>query len=258
MRPACYIGGMYPLIGQPLYPELWRGCIAALAPCLGSTGLTLRDWSAPRRHATAAAVSMWQASGGRYSLNTASNEATLAAAGSGPLVDIGAGDFAIKIWASQASGGGSYSALLGNAAFTGMQFGKNTSTLGCYLGSAVERNSTYTIPADGTWHCYGLDRIGGTCRFWADGKQVGSFTSSASIAGSETLKLGSATGYARWGGNVDDVSVYARGLSTNEWQVLAMRRGIAYEMQTQRKARVFGGFKAVWAARKAQIIGGGL
>jgi hypothetical protein len=50
--PASYANGFAPRDGQPLYPELWRGCVGAWNPGLGPTGLTLRDWSGRGNHGT--------------------------------------------------------------------------------------------------------------------------------------------------------------------------------------------------------------
>jgi len=62
---------MYPLIGRPLYPELWDRCVGAWAPCLGPTGLTLRDWSGRGNHGTLVGMSVstaWARNEGRYEL----------------------------------------------------------------------------------------------------------------------------------------------------------------------------------------------
>lgn len=60
-------------------------------------------------------------------------------------------------------------------------------------------------------------------------------------------------------GNIDDVRIYDRELPASEVNVLALRRGIAYETVRNRrgkKATAGGTFKAAWARKPAQIIGG--
>lgn len=69
--PGSYANGFAPRDGQPLYPELRRGCIGAWAPCLGPTGLTLRDWSGRANHGTLTNMDpslRWGPSGGKYAL----------------------------------------------------------------------------------------------------------------------------------------------------------------------------------------------
>ena len=75
--PASYSNGFAPRDGQPLYPELWNGCVFAWAPCLGPTGETLRDWSGFSNHTTwqnAAAASLWSIRYGRYHVTPDGND----------------------------------------------------------------------------------------------------------------------------------------------------------------------------------------
>ena len=69
--PGSYANGFAPRDGAPGHPELWRGCIGAWAPCLGPTGLTLRDWSGRANHGTLTNMDpslKWGPSGGKYAL----------------------------------------------------------------------------------------------------------------------------------------------------------------------------------------------
>jgi hypothetical protein len=67
--PASYSNGFAPRDGQPLYPGLWRGCVGAWAPCLGPTGLTLRDWSGFGNHGVLTNGPAWVPSQGRYAIS---------------------------------------------------------------------------------------------------------------------------------------------------------------------------------------------
>jgi hypothetical protein len=62
----------------------------------------------------------------------------------------------------------------------------------------------------------------------------------------------------RFAGSLSDMRIYNRQLSPQEIALLAMRPGIAYDLAPRRRSKGIGGFRAYWAARKAQIIGGGL
>jgi len=50
--PGTYQNGFAPRDGEPLFPELWDGCVGAWNPGLGPSGLTLRDWSPYKNHGT--------------------------------------------------------------------------------------------------------------------------------------------------------------------------------------------------------------
>ena len=70
--PASYANGFAPRDGRPLYPEFSHGLIGNWAPCLGPTGLTLRDWSGRANHGTLTNMvpgDDWIVSDGRYSLD---------------------------------------------------------------------------------------------------------------------------------------------------------------------------------------------
>ena len=57
---------------ESAYPELWRGCVGAWAPCLGPTGTRLHDLSRYRNWGTLTnmdAATDWVVSGGRYALD---------------------------------------------------------------------------------------------------------------------------------------------------------------------------------------------
>ena len=94
--PASYANGFAPRDGQPLYPSLWRGCVGSWAPCLGPTGVTLRDWSGFGRHSALTNMdpaSDWIASGGRYALDVdGTNDYLLAATPQSVLIN------AIEFW----------------------------------------------------------------------------------------------------------------------------------------------------------------
>lgn len=68
--PASYANGFAPRDGQPLYPELWRGCLVSYNHALGITGTKIFDYSGFKRNGTGSAIT-WS-SGGVISFATAS------------------------------------------------------------------------------------------------------------------------------------------------------------------------------------------
>jgi hypothetical protein len=268
--PGSYANGFAPRDGQPLYPELWRGCVGAWAPCLGPTGLTLRDWSGRANRGVLTGMDAgadWVINQGSYALDfDGSNDVVTAAvpamnntkctqtywfrraatsvlsgfAGFGVASSVN-DRFVIQPWLD----GVVYVSFTGNnwgqfnsndlswhhvaAVFDGTK-STNAERLVVYLdGRIVSLTYSGTIPA--TFGSPALLRIGQTFTLL---NQFGS-------------------------GFVDDYAIFNRDLSANEIRLRASRRGIAYDLAPRRRSRIFtGGFRAYWAARKAQIIGGGL
>ena len=240
--PASYSNGFAPRDGSPLYPELWRGCVGAWAPCLGPTGLNLMDWSGAKRHAplvNMAASNAWILRDRRYALNCPDSDdrITITAANSGPIYDRGTGDFAIAMHMSAEAG--SYRGVFGNMTTfgNGIILGRNTTNWGGYLGNSTELNSGHAIPTDGSWHQYGVQRSGSTVSWWVDGKQTSTtHTNSNSLAGTSATTWGFCNGYSLWPGGVDDLRIYSVPLSSRQWITLATRRGIAYELAPRRRS----------------------
>lgn len=72
MRPASYQLGFAPRDGIPAFPSLHRGCVRLWSPCLGPSGLTLRDWSGFQANGSLTnmdPLTDWVISRGRYCLD---------------------------------------------------------------------------------------------------------------------------------------------------------------------------------------------
>ena len=254
MRPASYIGGMYPLIGQPLYPELWRGCVVAWSPGLGPTGLALRDWSGLGNHGTLTnmvAGDDWVTSQGRYALDFN---------GGGDRVSVtssafahGAGDFAYSIWMYPRQIGSNNRLF----SFTDDQLNIDLGIFGSgsisyYNGSVSTASSTGVVAAN-QWQHLTMMRRAGVVRVFINAAEVITHASVVSVSGSRTFHLG---GFPtqNFNGLLDTTMIFSRSLTSNEMQLLSSRRGIAYDLAPRRRSRIFtNGFKAYWAARKALI-----
>lgn len=125
--------------------------------------------------------------------------------------------------------------------------------------------------ADNVWHHVAFTFNRGDLRIYLDGRErisqvqqanpsvIDVHLSAASI-GIGALN-GDSTAANFFTGQIDDARVYNRVVQPQEMQLLASRRGIAYE--TQRRRRLFataaaGGFNAAWATQRSQMIGGGV
>ncbi len=236
--PGSYANGFAPRDGEPLYPELWRGCVGAWNPGLGPTGLTLRDWSGFGNHGTLTnmdAGTDWVVSGGRYTLDF---DATNDYVTTQYSVDLTA-DWSWSFWFRQAA----YAHLLGQGD------GGGVAVKGLYVQSddvgkiAVVHNGAVRIESAattlGAWHHVAVTKTGSTATLYVDNVLIGSY---ASISASATS--GFEIGRIMFGGvfyysgpkMIDDLRIYARSVLPREICRLASRRGIAYEMAPRRRS----------------------
>lgn len=289
--PASYHNGFAPRDGQPLYPELWRGCVGAWAPCLGPTGLTLRDWCGLGNRGTLTnmdAASDWIVSD-RYALDfDATNDkvASIGTVGSFDFVQ-NTGKFSVSFWA-KFSANGTRSTIMGNTLSSSEKgfwvvrenlTNYGTNVMRCHVfvggGNTLLLGTTADATAtSGSWAHWGFssDNSNTTGQWYKNGVAVtttsrstpGDIAFAGVTTGNSNRNL--TFGVSTWtsdilpmGGLLDDLRIYNRPLSGNEWRTLSVRRGIAFDLARRKRSRVFtGAFKAAWAARKAQILGGGL
>ena len=238
MIPGSYYNGFAPRDRMPMYPSLWQGCVGAWAPCLGPTGLTLRDCSAYKNHGTLTNGPTWQVSEGRYAINCD---------GSNDWVDVGNAAFfgtlprvTISMWIKATAaplqfdsiGGCTTTSDLWNNGW-GFYF-QSPTVLRFFVASW---NTTFAASAATTFtnlvHVAGL-WDGANARIFINGVEgtaSSSVTSYASgVYGLTIGKITTASELYNFNGNIDDVRVYNRALSLSEIRLLASRRGIAYDL----------------------------
>jgi hypothetical protein len=265
--PGSYANGFAPRDGQPLYPELWRGCVGAWAPCLGPTGLTLRDWSGFGNHGTLTNMvpsEDWVASSARYALDFDGTNDYIAISNAG----LQKGHLTAAAWVSARSTGSISKILaneLSNTQDFQIEFARTSRRISIIWGSQLIGTGTVDLPTS-VWTHVAITRSGSTGAWqwgiYVNGVAQSSGTTTHNPNGtSANLAIGrngdSSNSY--FNGQIDDVRLYQRRMSDTELRLLASRRGIAYDFAPRRRSRIFtGGFKAYWAARKAQIIGGGV
>ena len=245
--PASYSNGFAPRDGQPLYPQLWRGCVGAWNPGLGVSGLTLRDWSGFGGHGAltnSTAATAWVSHSGKHALAwDGSTPQYVSIPVSGSRLNFGKGAMSLAVWANVVS--------LNLATSFPFQIiksdyiaGGSTANYGLAINNGqlrfsqcgTEINVSHTMNTG--WHHYCGTSDGTTMRLYLDGVQVASGASPASANTEQPyLTLGGLrpAGDA-WTGYQDDPRVYARNLSPNEIRLLASRRGIAYELAPRRRS----------------------
>lgn len=264
--PGSYANGFAPRDGQPLYPELWRGCVGAFAPCLGPTGLTLRDWSGFCNHGTLTNGATFGLNSGRYALSLdGTDDYVSLTSGSVRPANI---TVSAWIYVTSAAGTGKFGGVAYSFATT-TPTGDDW-TVSEYNGSIrVSSGSSYYNATSGTitrntWVHVAMTRASGAIpKAYIDGSEV-SLGSGIGLGGGWTA--GTAVG--RWfaasayslQGAVGDLRIYDRLLTEKQLKLLASRRGIAYEIAPRRRSsvHVVGGFRAAWVPRQRLIIGGGV
>lgn len=239
MLPASYHTGFSPRDGYPAYPELWRGCVGAWAPCLGPTGLTLRDWSGRQNHGTLTNMvpgDDWVVSGGRYALDfDGSNDFVIANRPTFPIATT------FSCWAKPTTG--ALSGLMSTrdtVSLLGVDFYLNsngTVVFYCPSDNAGSNRSFFTTTnavASGQWvHLAGRWQSSTLNDVWVNGIQAaGTLTGTvqATLTPRNNLRFGCLGVLSFSTGCMDDLRVYDRLLQPAEIRLLATRRGIAYEM----------------------------
>jgi hypothetical protein len=236
--PASYSNGFAPRDGQPLYPSLWRDCVGAWAPCLGPTGLTVRDWSSVKNNAALtnmAAASDWFISNGRYALDLDGTDdyLTITAPFSGTTLPYSfSGWFYFRTLAGSDSDPcllNSGSAYLAVGSSSRMQF----------FSGGSWRHFTGTVPT-GRWvHLAWVRRATASCEAYINGVSLGTLAFNPGDLTSTTY-IGSRSDATNLGldGMLDSVHIHNRQITPSEVAILALRRGIAYELAPRRRSSV--------------------
>ena len=256
--PGSYANGFAPRDGQPLYPELWKGCVGAWAPCLGPTGLTLRDWSGFAQHGTLTNMDVgtdWVVDRGRYALDfdgtndfvTASPSAvniqqTDAFSGSawikltGSGINSTAGRAIVNTWYQQSGW---------RFIVTDWPGTQGRIDFGALDGSGYGRLATgSTRVDDGLLHHVAFTYSGNSdasgIKLYVDGKPE--TTTIRNNASPGTLNnAGLAIGrlvelFYYFPGLISDVQLWRRELAESEVRLLSRRIGIAYELAPRRRS----------------------
>jgi hypothetical protein len=262
--PGSYANGFAPRDDRPLYPELWRGCVGAWAPCLGPSGLTLRDWSGRRNNGTLTSMEPstdWVPSGGKYALDFATDDYVVCGS---PGVSSNIWTVAIWalyrstatsqcFWSQYTSGDAGRSFLVINYDYISGGVSANQLAFGL-SGSGVPELGTGTgTLAVNTWYHIAVRASGSEISLWVNGIQTATkaYTNSIQQTPITFGRLGNLSAFYL-NGQIDDARGYNRSLSGNEIRTLASRRGIAYEMAPRRRSVTVG---ATFNRRRRLLLG---
>lgn len=247
MGPASYKFGFAPRDGQPLYSELWRGCVGAWDPGLGCTGPVLKDHSSYRNDLTLTNMnaSSWTNSEGRVSLRfDGTDDYAVKASRRFELVS----PFSVSIW-YRPTARNPYAGLVSTmSAFSESSVNgfilydggnSNAGVMGMIMGGVLTLTSGSNSTLN-TWQHY--------CAIFAAGSAVLYKNAvpqtlsrvdlgAAQYTGTTELKIGSfTTTSGRAAADIRDVRLYDRILSPNEVRMLSRYSGIAYQLAQRRRA----------------------
>jgi hypothetical protein len=263
--PGSYANGFAPRDGQPLYPELWRGCVGAWNPGLGPTGLTLLDWAANQTHGTLTNGPTWTISTGKLGVSADGVDDHIAIT----RLSVLDAPYTVSAWITVRTLNASNNTTFFQTA--SQEFGFNSVPGGGFLWT--RRSGSYNPIATGPSVTAFLGIPVHVCVTMTAAKTVAYYVKGVSsiTSGNANMSIYDvsipavmrlvSTGLSTrvFDGVLHDSAIYSRALSPYEVRLLASRPGIAYELAPRRRSRIFtSGFRAYWAARKAQIIGGGL
>ena len=277
---------------ESAYPHLWDGVVGAWCPSLGPTGLRLHDHSRRNNWGTltnATVLTAWTVSRGQYALTLDGVNDVIDCGDVLNNVFVGTESrFSVFAWINVTTSQNQFvaSKIEGSPTANRQWFLRANDDgldftwygdLNAFAFRVMRHTRTFTTSG---WVHIGVDfdatvaSADAKARLYIDGVQVATtipFSQGSPVSiqtGTARLAIGGAvtsggTAGSAFAGSVDDVVMYNRLLSANEIRRLyLLGRGGIYERRrrTLRRVGVEQGaaFKAYWARRNSQIIGGGV
>jgi hypothetical protein len=233
--PASYANGFAPRDGQSRYPSLWNSCGLAVSPCLGPTGLILRDWSGFGGHGTLTNMdgTDWVQSQGRYALDFD---------GANDYVNCGnvsrmqqAGNLTASCWFIARTLSAERGLITrSDNGDTGFQLLTNGTSL---RWPRYNAGLSYTVATNTLYHACGVHR-NGINELWVNGVLRGTLTEAM---GATTVNAVIGRLYANAAAFYSDALIFDammhhRPLQPAEIRLLATRPGIAYDLAPRRRS----------------------
>ena len=141
------------------------------------------------------------------------------------------------------------------------------SKINAYWAGGVRATGATNVTSVATWQMFGICWTGNTAKVFLNGRLDGSAATTTAPSGATApltiMSYSAGTGRAMWG-QVSECAVWTRPLSDAEFLELYRRDAgyLARELTQTTRVRTYGfvppSFKAAWALRRSQIIGGGL
>jgi hypothetical protein len=245
-----YANGFAPRDGQPLYPELWRGCVGAWAPCLGPTGLTLRDWSGRSNHGTLTNGPIFRPTGGIQSLAFDGSDDMSICSYSSAHDTVGGAGWMLSAWTYTTSNPaigtiicrGDLTNIPQQRDFFLFSNSGNWSIQNATGGNFPIISSAGALLLNRWQHVAAYCHASGSAGLIVDGKQVatGTLRTDVPATTSRFITIGRSNnggdGYSfPWNGSIGDVRMYSI-VNPGLLYTLSKRPGIAYELAPRRRS----------------------
>ncbi len=242
-----------------------RGLVGAWCPSLGATGFRLLDRSGRNNHCSMlnTASTAWRTSGGKLAFShDGTDDRVFSSLFQMSAMSNQTNSF--SIWINPTTTG-SNARIFGIGEF-GVSFGlkfnfQNLEFIfgGTALLSVVMTSAAY---ANRWTHICGVADASGA-RLFFDGVQVGTRSDTVSLAKTNGLGIGYRFGVNSefYSGLTDDFRVYSRTLTLPEIRQMYINGrgyGLLPERPRRRGKAAGAAFKAYWARRQSQLIGGGV
>ena len=225
VRSPSYQAGFYAPErgGLAAYPQLSRGCVGALNPGLGPSGLVLRDWSGRKNHGVLENGPVWSTSTGHRSMLFSGGGAGRVVIAETLYQRVGFSCWVYPITLSPQRGICTAGPLLNHPSF-GISL-TVSGTLQVFRG--VHTHSTATILA-GVWSHIMVWSDGATTSFFINGKHSNTVADLIDKSQQSQFYIGN-NYWGAFNGYITDVRLY-RDDPRHLVSLLARRPGIAYEL----------------------------
>ena len=234
-RTVNYGTGFAPRDYEPSYPSLWRGCLGAWCPSLGSTGGRLLDWSGRGYHGTLTNMELdadWTPRGLEFDGN---NEFVVVATAWKSWTHQ-----YISFWLRYDAWTANWPRVIEKGINSEWTINFNTSInsgkrLCIQLADgATSLTGTFDMD-DSVWRhvVVGIKHNGGSSynlNLWINGKLDASSTVNKSPSSTGDIGIGGINAALCYmDGAIDDIRIFGRVLTSSEISLLALRPRIAYE-----------------------------
>lgn len=237
------------------YPSLWRQCVFAAAPCLGVSGLVLRDYGG-RNSGTFTNLAAETAWGITNKVPSITGNGTNGFVNCGIVrpMNVGSGPYTINIWVYGGQNGRTVVAKSNAAGDGGYYFSCRTVSGNYYWYDGTVRDIGVKT---NDWHMLTATRISTSANhafLYYDGELAVTFTDSRSISSGDNLCLLGLSGETFGTATLASVMFWTRPLSGKT--IRSMWAGKPLYPFSQHSRRVFStgqSFSAAWVRRQALV-----